>query len=207
MRLTDKGIIRRLAYDDPKERIVIIPLLFPYAQLGSVAIDVHLGTEFRILEPSAEECFDPKMSELKFRHFSRSSRKTRKSHPNQAFILHPNELVLASTLEWVRVPENLVARLDGRSSWARLGLTVHFTAGDIQPGSYGMITFELQTDGGVPFKLYPGMRIAQLQFYTLEDVPAESYKMKGKARFRGQLGPSMGPYPDDLELEILRDAS
>lgn len=209
MRLPDKEIVRRLATADLDKRIIITPLLFPEDQIGSAGIDLHLGTEFLVLDTSKAVSFNPLMSPSDFRGIVMSSRRTKRLSPKTPFILHPGELVLASTLEWLRVPEDLVAILDGRSRWARLGLKVHSTAGDIQPGSFGMVVFELQTDGGVPFFLYPGMRVAQLRFYTMLETPAESYateKRRGVS-FQGQLGPSIGAYPDDIELERLRAAS
>jgi dCTP deaminase len=207
MRIPDKEIVKRLASTDPKTRIIISPLMFPADQISAAAIDLHLGTEFWILDTSSVECFDPRMTDKEFRALVRSARKAKSLTPENFFILHPRELVLASTLEWIRIPEDLVGRLDGRSRWARLGIKVHSTAGDIQPGSFGVIVFELQTDGGVPFKLYPGMRIAQLSFYLLSERPAEAYCDKSTAHLQGQLGPSLGPYPDDIELDILRRAA
>lgn len=189
---------------NPDERLIITPLLSLEDQISSAAIDVHLGTEFRVLDTSRAVSFDPLMSKEKFQQLVRDARRTKRLSPDLSFILHPGDLVLASTLEWIRIPEDVVARLDGRSRWARLGLKVHSTAGDIQPGSPGVVVFELQTDGRVPFELYPGMRIAQLHFYKLLKKPTESYRVKVAAHFRGQLGPSLGPYPDDYELKVLR---
>ncbi len=210
MRLPDREIVRRLASTNDDERIIITPLLFPEDQIGSATIDVHLGTEFLILDTSKSDSFDPLMNEKDFTEIVTNSRRTKRLSHKKPFILHPGELVLASTLEWIRVPVDLVARLDGRSRWGRLGLKVHSTAGDIQPGSYGVVVFELHTDGGVPFKLYPGMRIAQLRFYTMLNKPTESYERKTekkRATFQGQLGPSIGVYPTDVELQILRRAA
>ena len=206
MRLPDKEILRRLVSLTAPERIIITPLLFPKEQINSAAIDVHLGTEVFILDTSRTVSFDPLMSKEEFRQLARDARRTKKLSPKDSFILHPGDLVLASTLEWIKIPEDLVARLDGRSRWGRVGLKVHSTAGDIQPGSYGVVVFELQTDGRVSFELYPGLRIAQLRFYKMLDKPALPYpnKVEGTGPFRAQLGPSLGPFPDDRELRILR---
>lgn len=90
----------------------------------------------------------------------------------QGFVIHPGEFCLGRTLEWVELPADIVARIEGKSSLGRLGLIVHATAGFCDPGWKGTLTLELNNLTRVPIKLYPGLLIAQLSFMTL-DRPAE----------------------------------
>ena len=91
---------------------------------------------------------------------------------DEPFIIHPGEFVLGRTLEWVELPDDIVARIEGKSSLGRLGLIVHATAGFVDPGWKGTLTLEITNLTRVPIVLWPGKAIAQLSFMTL-DAPAE----------------------------------
>jgi dCTP deaminase len=91
--------------------------------------------------------------------------------PGEPFVIHPGEFCLGRTLEWVRIPNDIVARIEGKSSLGRLGLIVHATAGFCDPGFEGTLTLELNNLTRVPIRLYPALPIAQLSFMTL-DKPA-----------------------------------
>ncbi len=91
--------------------------------------------------------------------------------PEESFVIHPGEFCLGRTLEWVELPDDIVARIEGKSSLGRLGLIVHATAGFCDPGWKGTLTLELNNLTRVPIKLYPGLPIAQLSFMAL-DRPA-----------------------------------
>jgi len=91
--------------------------------------------------------------------------------PEEAFVIHPGEFCLGRTLEWVELPDDIVARIEGKSSLGRLGLIVHATAGFCDPGWRGTLTLELNNLTRVPIRLYPGLLIAQLSFMAL-DRPA-----------------------------------
>lgn len=108
-----------------------------------------------------------------------------------AFILHPGEFVLGSTLEFVTVPDNLAARLEGKSSLGRLGLLTHSTAGFVDPGFNGHITLELSNTANLPIALYPGMKIGQLALFGLSSA-AESPYGSGPlgSKYQGQRGPT-----------------
>ena len=97
------------------------------------------------------------------------------------FMLHPGEFVLGSTLERVTVPDDLVARIDGKSSLGRLGLLIHSTAGFVDPGWDGNITLELANVASLPITIYPGMRIGQLSFMQMTS-PAERPVRQGRPR-------------------------
>ena len=89
-----------------------------------------------------------------------------------SFVIHPGEFVLGSTVEWVELPDDIVARIEGKSSLGRLGLIVHATAGFVDPGFSGTLTLEITNLTRVPIVLWPGKPIAQLSFMAL-DRPAE----------------------------------
>jgi dCTP deaminase len=92
--------------------------------------------------------------------------------PQESFVIHPGEFCLGRTREWVELPDDVVARIEGKSSLGRLGLIVHATAGFCDPGWKGTLTLELNNLTRVPIKLYPGLQIAQLSFMSL-DRPAQ----------------------------------
>jgi dCTP deaminase len=109
----------------------------------------------------------------------------------EAFILHPGEFVLGSTLERIRLPADLVARLEGKSSLGRLGLLIHSTAGYVDPGWDGFLTLELSNVANLPITIYPGMKIGQISFFRLTtpaDAPYGSSQTGSK--YQGQRGPT-----------------
>ena len=93
----------------------------------------------------------------------------------EPFILHPGEFVLGSTLERIRLPDDLVARLEGKSSLGRLGLLIHSTAGFIDPGWDGHVTLELSNVANLPITIYPGMKIGQISFMQMTEPAATPY--------------------------------
>lgn len=94
---------------------------------------------------------------------------------DESFVIHPGEFCLGRTLEWVELPEDIVARIEGKSSLGRLGLIVHATAGFCDPGWKGTLTLELNNLTRVPIKLYPGLLIAQLSFMGLDRAAQRPY--------------------------------
>jgi dCTP deaminase len=117
-----------------------------------------------------------------------------------AFILHPGEFVLGSTYERISLPDDIVARIEGKSSLGRLGLLIHSTAGFIDAGFSGHITLELSNVANLPITLYPGMKIGQvsfLQMTTPADVPYGSAKVGSK--YQGQRGPTPSRYWENFE--------
>lgn len=115
--------------------------------------------------------------------------------PERPFILHPGEFVLGSTLERIALPNDLVGRLEGKSSLGRLGLLIHSTAGFIDPGWDGQITLELSNVASLPITLYPGMRIGQISFIQMTSA-ADSPYGTGKigSKYQGQVGPRPSQY-------------
>ena len=105
----------------------------------------------------------------------------------EAFVIHPGEFCLGRTLEWVRIPDDIVARIEGKSSLGRLGLIVHATAGFCDPGFEGTLTLELNNLTRVPIRLYPGLPIAQLSFMTLDRAAQRPYGSPGLgSHYQGQ---------------------
>jgi dCTP deaminase len=183
MILQDSELISRLIDPDPARRIAITPLLDPRKQIGASSIDVRLGTSFLLPETSSIPAIDPKEKTIVERYM----RRVIVDH-NEPFFIHPGEFVLASTLEFIRVPRDLACRIEGRSSWGRLGLLVHATAGFIDPGYAGTITYELLNAGKLPIRLMPGMAMAQLCFVRLEGLPWIAYDQKATSKYSQSLG-------------------
>ena len=105
----------------------------------------------------------------------------------EAFVIHPGEFCLGRTLEWVQIPDDIVARIEGKSSLGRLGLIVHATAGFCDPGFEGTLTLELNNLTRVPIRLYPGLPIAQLSFMTLDRPALRPYGSPGLgSHYQGQ---------------------
>ena len=123
----------------------------------------------------------------------------------EPFILHPGEFVLGSTLERVTLPDDLVARLEGKSSLGRLGLLIHSTAGFIDPGFDGHVTLELSNVANLPITIYPGMKIGQLSFVQMSE-PAETPYGSGAlgSKYQGQRGPTPSRYWQNFEREAAK---
>jgi len=114
---------------------------------------------------------------------------------DEPFILHPGEFVLGSTLECVSLPDDLVARLEGKSSLGRLGLLIHSTAGFIDPGWDGHVTLELSNVANLPITIYPAMKIGQLSFVQLSEPAEKPYGSGGLgSKYQGQRGPTPSRY-------------
>jgi dCTP deaminase len=118
------------------------------------------------------------------------------------FILHPGEFVLGSTLERIKLPDDLVARLEGKSSLGRLGLLIHSTAGFIDPGWNGHVTLELSNGANLPITIYYGMKIGQISFVQMTE-PAEAPYGSDElgSKYQGQRGPTPSRYWQNFPRE------
>ncbi|CAN5577167.1 dCTP deaminase [soil metagenome] len=160
--------------------------LEPYAPelVQPSSIDVRRDWMFRVFENHRYPHIDPAEEQPEL---------TRMVQPagDEPFILHPGEFVLGSTYEVITLPDDIAARLEGKSSLGRLGLLTHSTAGFIDPGFSGHVTLELSNVATLPIKLWPGMKIGQLCFFRLSSPSEHPY---GSAvygsRYQGQRGPT-----------------
>jgi len=163
-------------------RVAVEPFTESMVQPSSV--DVRLDRFFRVFENHKYSVIDPSIEQ---------SELTREVvvEPNEHFILHPGEFVLASTYEVITLPDDIAGRLEGKSSLGRLGLLTHSTAGFIDPGFSGHITLELSNVANLPVKLFPGMKIGQLCLIKLSSPAEHPYGSAVYAsRYQGQRGPT-----------------
>jgi dCTP deaminase len=173
--LTQVEIDSRLRSSESGKQLVITPLLSG-KQVGKVSVDVRLGNQFIIFRPHAFSTFDPfdKTQSLATLHQMQERRIVSLGTP---FVLHPHSIALGATLEYVSIPPDIECQVEGRSSWARLGLQVA-TATTVEPLFRGVITLELSNVGTIPIKLYPGVRIAQLVFRIAKPPVEEPFAGK-----------------------------
>jgi dCTP deaminase len=176
--LSDRDILSEI---DAK-RVALDP--FEPAMVQPSSIDVRLDRYFRVFENHRYPHIDPAEDQPDL---------TRLVEPqaDEPFILHPGEFVLGSTYEVVTLPDDVAARLEGKSSLGRLGLLTHSTAGFIDPGFSGHVTLELSNVATLPIKLWPGMKIGQLCFFRLSSASEHPYgSEKYGSRYQGQRGPT-----------------
>ena len=163
-------------------RIGLDPLEMGLLQPSSM--DVRLDRFFRLFDNHKYPFIDPRTEQDELTRLVEVD-------PNEAFILHPGEFVLGSTFEFVTLPDDIAARLEGKSSLGRLGLLTHSTAGFVDPGFQGHVTLELSNTATLPIKLWPGMKIGQLCFFQLSSASENPYgSQKYGSRYQGQRGPT-----------------
>jgi dCTP deaminase len=167
-------------------RIVIEPLDERCIQPSS--IDVKVSNLFRVFRNHTAGIIDVKQDLEDLTEMVNVD-------PDGVFMLHPGEFVLGSTLERITVPDDLVARIEGKSSLGRLGLLIHSTAGFIDAGFDGHITLELSNVASLPITIYPGMKIGQISFVRMT-TPADNPYGKGArgSKYQGQRGPTPSRY-------------
>ncbi len=178
MLLSDRDILAEIN----SGRVQLDP--FDAGMVQPSSIDVRLDRFFRTFENHRYPHIDPAEDQPDL---------TREVEPigNEPFILHPGEFVLGSTYEVVGLPDDVAARLEGKSSLGRLGLLTHSTAGFIDPGFSGHVTLELANVANLPIKLWPGMKIGQLCFFRLSSPAEHPYgSQKYGSRYQGQRGPT-----------------
>lgn len=190
--LSDKTIKEYL-----EEGKIVIDPLKDKQQIQPSSVDMRLGDEFKVFKVIRKPYIDPKDEEDIAEYMESST-----VPEGEAFIIHPNEFALATTQEYVKVPDDLVARVEGRSSMGRLGVTMHVTAGYVDPGFEGRITLEISNIGAMPVALYPGQRVCQLVFETMT-TPAElPYgHPKRNSKYMNQLKPESSRVKLDYELK------
>ncbi len=180
MVLSDRDIRRALE----EGRIKITPAPDLSRQLGSVSVDFRLGTTFMVFEHSRHSFIDPRHPQS-----IGEAMRTIEVGEDEPFIMQPGDFALASTIESLELPDDLLGRLEGRSSIARLGITVHSTAAVFEPGWIGTATMELSNLGRMAVALYPGMRICAFSFETLSSPVQTPYRQKRGNKYAGQVTP------------------
>ena len=189
MVLSDATIARLLA----EERIEIDP--YDEALLQPSSVDVRVDRFFRVFHNNRYPFIDVKVEQAELTELVEVDG----DHP---FVLHPGEFVLGSTLERVTLPDDLVARLEGKSSLGRLGLLIHSTAGFNDPGWDGHVTLELSNVANLPITIYPGMKIGQLCLFEMTSPADKPYGERGK--YQGQRGPTPSRFYEDFEKAAAR---
>jgi dCTP deaminase len=186
MILSDVTIREQLAAG----RIVIDPLGDDCIQPSSV--DLHVDRYFRLFRNHSQRVIDVKEDQEELTELV-------EVRDDDALILHPGEFVLGSTLERVTVPDDLVARLEGKSSLGRLGLLIHSTAGFVDAGWDGHLTLELSNVANLPITLYPGMRIGQISFLQMTTAASRPYGTAALgSKYQGQRGPTPSRYYENF---------
>ncbi|QHC59947.1 dCTP deaminase [Rathayibacter sp. VKM Ac-2760] len=154
------------------------------AMIQPSSVDVRLDRFFRLFDNHRYPYIDPAEDQPELTRLVETP-------AGEAFILHPGEFVLGSTYEEVALPDDIAARLEGKSSLGRLGLLTHSTAGFIDPGFTGHVTLELSNVATLPIMLWPGMKIGQMCFFRLSSPAEHPYGSASYlSRYQGQRGPT-----------------
>lgn len=210
--LSTNELKEALENEEPRHRLVVTPLLDADRQVDDSTIDIRLGTELITLQRSELESILGERPSGRDEGAGFRSRDEVEREIDQVseevhvpfghrFLVHPGQFVLGCSLEYIGIPEQLLAYIVARSSWARLGLVIE-TAMLVAPGFRGVITFELTNVGNVPIGIYPGTRIAQL---ALHRVPGSSteYAKRSDAKYRLPTGPEFSRIYKDADWDLL----
>ena len=170
-------------------RVAIRP--YDPADLQPSSVDLHLDRSFRVFRNNRYPFIDVRSPQPDLTELLRVA-------DDEPFVLHPGEFVLGQTLEWVELPDDLVARLEGKSSLGRLGLLIHSTAGYVDPGWKGNLTLELSNVANLPIALYYGMRIGQISFFRMSSPVERPYGSAGLgSKYQGQSEPTASAFHQD----------
>jgi dCTP deaminase len=185
--LSDRDIAAALAAG----RVRVEP--YEPADLQPSSIDLHLDRSFRVFRNNRYPYIDVRSPQPDLTDLLNVT-------DDEAFILHPGEFVLGQTIEWVELPNDLVARLEGKSSLGRLGLLIHSTAGYVDPGWKGKLTLELSNVAKLPIALYFGMKIGQISFFGMSSPVDRPYGSKGLgSKYQGQSEPTASAFFEDFD--------
>ena len=180
MILSDRDILRAME----EGRIKISPEPDLSRQLGSVSVDFRLGTTFMVFEHSRHSFIDPRHPQS-----IGEAMRTIEVSEEEPFIMQPGDFALANTIENLELADDLLGRMEGLSSIARLGITVHSTAAVFEPGWVGTATMELSNLGRMAVALYPGMRICAFSFQQVSSAVMTPYRNKIGNKYAGQMTP------------------
>ena len=178
MLLSDRDIRAEVA----ARRVHLEP--FEPEMIQPSSIDVRIDRYFRLFDNHKYAVIDPAQDQPDLTRMI-------EVRPDEPFVLHPGEFVLGSTFELVTLPDDIAARLEGKSSLGRLGLLTHSTAGFIDPGFSGHVTLELSNVATLPIRVWPGMTIGQMCFFRLSSAAERPYGAGASgSRYQGQRGPT-----------------
>ena len=197
-RLNYEDIFKKLYHPILKKRIVVTPLL-KEEQIGHGIIDLRLGTEFILTKKTRFSNLNVIDHDLS--HNIRKYQERVIINIKDNLVLHPNQFILGSTLEYIKLPDDVMGYIIGRSSWGRLGLIIA-TATLINPKFAGVITLELTNVGEVPINLYPGLRIAQLTLHkcNLRNLS----KSDVKSKYFGSTSPTFSRIYEDSDICLVK---
>ncbi len=157
------------------------------------SVDLHLDRSFRVFRNNRYPYIDVRAPQPDLTELLRID-------DDEPFVLHPGEFVLGQTVEWVELPSDLVARLEGKSSLGRLGLLIHSTAGYVDPGWKGNLTLELSNVANLPIALYYGMRIGQISFFRMSSPVERPYGSADLgSKYQGQSEPTASAFHRDFD--------
>jgi dCTP deaminase len=177
-------------------RIKITPAPDVERQLGSVSVDFRLGTTFMVFEHSRHSYIDPRHPQS-----IGEAMRTIEVAEDEPFIMQPGDFALANTIENLELADDLLGRMEGRSSIARLGITVHSTAAVFEPGWIGTATMELSNLGRMAVALYPGMRICAFSFQQVSSPVLTPYRNKIGNKYAGQMTPRASRLSEERRSE------
>ncbi|WP_304124734.1 dCTP deaminase [Methanosphaera cuniculi] len=179
------------------EKKIIIDPLKDEKQIQPSSVDLRIGNKFKGFKIITKPFIDP-FDEVDLESYMEEVTIDKK----QPFIIHPGEFTLATTYETVKLPSDIVARVEGRSSIGRLGITMHVTAGYIDPGFEGKITLEISNIGKMPVALYPGQRVCQIVFETMTSPSVEPYGHHTRdSKYMNQKGPQVSKIKQDFDIK------
>ena len=188
-----------------KDRIVITPLIDKEDQFGRVEVDLRLGHQFIIFK----EHFQGSLSPFRLSKYESDIEKYQEEvivKKGKTIVLHPGRFIVGSTLEYVALPCDIEAQVEGRSSWARLGLTIA-TATTVHPMFKGVITLELSNNGTIPLELSPGVKIAQIIFHTVKPPLSSEQIEQITGKYQHSIGPGFSRVFKDKFLDYFCSTS
>lgn len=188
-----------------KKQLIIRPLPKEREEIQPASVDIHLGSELYVPKEIRVPFID--LAEYRSGEWERKLQDKVRVKAGEGFILHPQGFVIAESKEFLILPRNIVGRLDGRSSLGRLGLVVHATAGEIDPGFRGKLAFELSNLSKVPLKLNPGLKVGRLTLFKVEGEVEYTYGDLKEHKYQNQS--SIGGSKlekDSKDMEFIRKA-
>lgn len=186
--LNRSEIIEYMEKPDIEERLIITPLLDPEESIDICSIDIRLGNEFIVMRKQSFPNLDLADQKDLETNIGKYQEEIRKNFHEQ-FILHPHQLIIGSTFEYIKMPINLMCHVVGKSTWGRMGLIIA-TATKVDPGFRGCVTLEIINEGEIPIILYPGLPIGQIVLHRIQ----------GKDTYDGSYACATGPqFPSIME--------